>query len=194
MKSIINALSSRFSIKDLGLIHYFLAVEVTHASDGLLLSQHKYVKDLLQDVNMAECKGAPTPMTSTCTFETSREDSKVDGTLYRRVIGKLHYLSFTRPDIAFAVSKLSQFMHQPGVSHWKTVKRLLRYLCHTAHLGIKLAKKSATQLVAYSDSDWAGDPFDRTSITGYVVYLGDSPISWSSKKQRSVSRSSTEAE
>ncbi|OIT03526.1 retrovirus-related pol polyprotein from transposon tnt 1-94, partial [Nicotiana attenuata] len=119
---------------------------------------------------------------------------KVDGTLYRRVIGKIHYLSFTRPDIAFAVSKLSQFMHQPGVSHWKAVKCLLRYLCHTAHLGIKLAKKSAAQLVAYSDSDWAGDPLDRTSITGYVVYLGDSPISWSSKKQRSVSRSSTEAE
>ncbi|OIT08211.1 PREDICTED: uncharacterized protein LOC109236747 [Nicotiana attenuata] len=176
VKSTIDALSSRFSLKDLGLLHYFLGVEVTQTADGLLISQHKYIKDLLQDVNMAECKGVLTPITSTCTFETSHEDSKVDGTLYRRVIGKLHYMFFTRPDIAFAISKLSQFMHQPGVSHWKVVKRLLRYLCHTSHIGIKLAKKSTAQLVAYSDSDWASDPLDRTSITGYIVYLGDSFI------------------
>ncbi|KAH0743784.1 hypothetical protein KY290_031777 [Solanum tuberosum] len=132
---------------------------------------------------MTDCKGVPTPMTSPCTFADSR-----------RVIGKLHYLSFTRPDIGFAVSKLSQFIHNPKVSHWKAIKCLLRYLKHTITLGVQLSREPTDRLPAYADSDWAGNPQDRTSTTGYVVYLGNSPVFWSSKKQKSVSRSSTEAE
>lgn len=121
-------------------------------------------------------------------------DPPTDGTLYRRVIGKLHYLSFTRPDIAFTVNKLSQFMHNQRQSHWKAVKRLLRYLRHTCQYGIQISKAPDSRLVIYSDSDWAGDPNDRTSTSGYITILSSTPISWSSKKQRSVSRSSTEAE
>ncbi|KAJ8766588.1 hypothetical protein K2173_023835 [Erythroxylum novogranatense] len=149
---------------------------------------------MLEDLNMADCKGVPTPMSSTTDFANASIDDTIDATLFRRVIGKLHYLSFTRPDIAFAVNKLSQFMHKPSAYHWKATKRVLRYLQQTSHLGIRIARDGNRQLLAYSDSDWAGDPNDRTSTTGFIVYLGSTPISWSSKKQRSVSRSSTEAE
>jgi len=194
VRSVITSLSLRFSLKDLVLLHYFLGIEVISTPTVILLSQQKYVMDLLDELNMTDCKGVPTPMTSPCTFADSEADSVVDISLYRRVIGKLHYLSFTRPDIGFAVSKLSQFMHNPKVSHWKAIKRLLRYLKHTSTLGVQLSREPADRLLAYSDSDWAGNPQDRTSTTGYVVYLGNSPVSWSSKKQKSVSRSSTEAE
>ena len=85
-------------------------------------------------------------------------------------------------------------MHQPSQTHWKEVKLLLLYLCETSHFGISIAKKQDSRLVIFSDSDWAGDPDDRTSTSGYVLYLGGTPISWSSKKQRSVFRSSTEDE
>ncbi|KAH0709286.1 hypothetical protein KY284_010713 [Solanum tuberosum] len=161
---IIEALSQRFSLKDLGPLLYFLGIEVIRSFVGLLLSLEKYTMDLLHEVAMDNCKYVSTPMTSTIVFDPSPDDHLVDGSLYRRIIGKLHYLSFTRPDIAFVVSKLSQAMHQPFM------------------------------LLAYSNSDWAGDPHDRTSIAGYVIYLGSSPISWSSNKQRSVSHSSTEVE
>ncbi|XP_019250985.1 PREDICTED: uncharacterized protein LOC109229892 [Nicotiana attenuata] len=141
------------------------------------------------EVNIHNFKGVPTPMDSTAVFLESAEDSLVDGSLYRRIIGKLHYLSFTCLDIAFSISKLSQSKHQPLISHWTAMKRLLRYLHQTSSFGLRIAKERDHRLLAYSYSDWAGDPLDQTSTTGYVVYLGRSPISWSSKKQRSVSHS-----
>lgn len=116
----------------------------------------------------------------------------VDATLYRQVVGKLQYLSFTRPDISFAVN-MSQFMHAPTQMHWSSVKRLLRYLQHTKNHGLQITSKTSPGLFMYSDADWAGDINDRTSTSGYILYFGQNPISWSSKKQRTVARSSTEA-
>ena len=100
----------------------------------------------------------------------------------------------TRPDIAFAVNKLSQFMHKPTTTHWGAVKRLLRYLNGSRDLGIHLSSTTPISLHGYSDADWAGDPDDRTSTGAYIIFLGANPISWSSTKQRTVARSSTEAE
>ncbi|KAH0644936.1 hypothetical protein KY284_032820 [Solanum tuberosum] len=147
---------------------------------------------LLHEVAMDNCKGVSTPMASTIVFDPSPDDHLVDGSLYRCIIGKLHYTSFTRLDIAFAISKLSQAMHQPFMSHWVALKQLLCYIRSTTSFGVLIANETDRRLLVYSDSDWAGDPHDRTSTTGYVIYLGSSHISWSSKKQRSVSRSSTE--
>jgi hypothetical protein len=108
-------------------------------------------------------------------------------------VGALQYLTFTRRDIAFSVNQACQFMHNPMVSHVVAVKRILRYLKSTLHLGLHF-HPSPLHLQAYSDADWAGDPNDRRSVSGSLVYFGSSPISWASKKQHTISRSSTEAE
>ncbi|XP_062119207.1 secreted RxLR effector protein 161-like [Humulus lupulus] len=131
---------------------------------------------------------------------TGKVLSKNDGavlsnpTMYRSAIGALQYLCHTRPDIAFAVNKLSQFLQCPTTSHWSGVKRVLRYLKGTLHYGLHLGYCERLVLVGYSDADWACCPDDRRSIAGYCIYFGDSLVSWSSKKQAVVSRSSTESE
>ena len=117
-----------------------------------------------------------------------------DQTQYRRLIGSLQYLQFTRLDIAFAVNKLSQFMHMPTEDHWQAAKRILRYLAGTPDHGIFFSANNKLVLQAYSDSDWAGDTDDYVSTNSYIIYLGQHPVSWSSRKQNGVPRSSTEAE
>lgn len=109
-------------------------------------------------------------------------------------MGKLIYLTITRPDICFTVQLLSQFMQTPTTVHLQAAKRLLRYLVGSASQGILLASSSAAQLTAFCDSDWASCPTTRRSTTGYCIFLGDSPISWKAKKQQTVARSSAEAE
>lgn len=117
-----------------------------------------------------------------------------DVTPYQRLVGKLIYLTITRPGIAFPVHLLSQFMHKPTSVHMQSAKRLLRYLLNSPSQEILLASSSAAHLQAYRDSDWASCPTTRRSTTGYCVLLGNSPISWKAKKQAVVSRSSAEAE
>ena len=133
-------------------------------------------------------------MASSTLLTLDRQASTIEDSTYRRIIGKLQYLSFTRPAISFCVNKLSLFMHSPKNSHWQALKRLLRYLKHTITFGFKIANHSISSLFMYSDSDWVGNPVDRTSPTGYIFYYGTTPISWSLKKQHTVTRSSTEAE
>lgn len=117
-----------------------------------------------------------------------------DPTEYRHVVGSLQYLAFTRPDISYTVNKLSQFMHAPTLEHWNAVKRALHYLAGTTNHGILLCRGTSKNLHAFSDADWAGDADDYISTNGYVVYIGNHPVSWSSKKQNTIARSSTEAE
>ncbi|KAL9238891.1 hypothetical protein vseg_013261 [Gypsophila vaccaria] len=190
----ISTLAARFSLKDLGHLTYFLGVEVLPCPHGLFLNQHKYIRDLLQKAKMSEAKPASTPLDSNTSLTLKSGTPLTTPTDYRMLVGSLQYLFLTRPDIAFAVNKLSQFMHQPTTTHWQALKRLLRYLQGTPHFGINIYKQSPLNLHAFSDSDWAGDKDDYLSTGAYIVYLGKNPISWSSKKQRTVARSSTEAE
>ncbi|PHT83774.1 hypothetical protein T459_12217 [Capsicum annuum] len=143
---------------------------------------------------MSECKPVTTPMSSTTSLSLKDDTPLVDATLYRQVLGKLQYLSFTRLDISFAVNKLSQFMHAPTQTHWSLVKQLLRYLQYTKNHGLQITSKTHPRLFVYSDADWAGDINDKNSTSGYILYLGANPIIWSSKKQRTVARFSAEAE
>ena len=194
LASFIAALSSRFSVKDMGALHYFLGVEVIPTSTGLFLSQHKYIHDLLVCTNMTGAKEATTPLSTTTSLTITDGSASMDASEFRSVVRSLQYLSLTRPDIAFAVNKISQFMHKPTQLHWQAVKSLLRYLKGTIHHGLSLTCNPSASLYAFSDSDWAGNPDDRTSTTAYILFLGGNAVFWASQKQRSVARSSTEAE
>lgn len=202
VSQVVACLAQRFSLKDLGPLSYFLGVEVVPHLHGLLLSQRRYIKDLLTRTNMQTAKPVQTPLpTSSSSIKLSSGSPLSDPTKYRTVVGSLQYLSLTRPEILFAVNKMSQFMHQPTDEHWTLVKRILRYLSGTLNDGLLLHRNSPLSLHAFSDSihafsdaDWAGNKDDYSSTGAYLVYLGSNLISWSSKKQKTVARSSTEAE
>lgn len=117
-----------------------------------------------------------------------------DPSNYRMVVGKLNYLTNTRPDLSFAVQSLSRFMQEPRTPHFKAMEHVLKYIKGTEGQGILMKVIDTISLQAFSDSDWASCPVTRRSITGHLVLLGNSPISWKSKKQSTVSKSSTEAE
>lgn len=188
------SLVQRFSIKDPVDLHYFLGIEVTRSQKGLHLMQHRYILDLLTRTNMVDTKPVSTPMQTTSKLTLHDSSLLADATQYRLIFRSLQYLAFTRPDISFAVNRLSQFMRQPTESHWQAAKRVLRYLAGTASHGIYMKVGSPLTLHAFTDADWTGDNDDYVSTIAYVIYLGSTPVSWSSKKQNGVARSSTEAE
>ena len=190
----ISCLATRFSLKDLGPLTYFLGVEVRPHSQGLILSQQRYIMDILHRTNMSAAKASSTPLPPGYQPSLAEGAPLSDPSEYRATVGSLQYLALTRPDICFAVNKLSQFMHQPTDTHWQLVKRLLRYLSGTLHDSLLLHRHSPLSVHAYSDADWGGNKDDLSSTSAYIVYLGRNPISWSSKKQRTIARSSTEAE
>uniref|UniRef100_A0A2N9J5B9 Integrase catalytic domain-containing protein n=1 Tax=Fagus sylvatica TaxID=28930 RepID=A0A2N9J5B9_FAGSY len=172
----------------------FLVIEVVPSFSGVLLTQQRYILDLLKRTNMATAKPVCSPMAPSTHLSLFEGEHFSDATLYRSTVGALQYLSITRPDIAFTVNKLSQYMHQPTLLHWQAVKRLLRYLKHTITHGLHLQPSNTTVLQAFTDADWAGSRDDRRSTGGFCVFLGKNLISWSCKKQATVARSSTEAE
>jgi hypothetical protein len=190
--SLLQSLRADFAIKDLGPLHYFLGMEAISTSDGIILSQQRYILDLLRKSNMLEAKPVKTPMSTAHALTLLSGDTLTDPSPYRSLVGALQYLSLTRPDISFAVNKVSQFMHRPTSLHLQAVKRILRYLKFTISYGLLLRRSTSRTLDAYSD--WAGCPDDRKSTGGFCVFLGPNLISWSSRKQRTVARSSTESE
>ena len=182
-----------FSMKDLGRLHYFLGLEAIFTAQGLSLTQTKYALDLLQRTNMSHAKPCSSPAASGKKLAMFDGDPLPDPTEYRSVVGALQYLTLTRPDLSFAVNQACQYMHCPTTTHWTAVKRILRYIKGTFDHGIFFQPGSLC-LEAFSDADYAGSPDDRRSTGGYCVYLGANLISWSAKKQSTVSRSSTESE
>lgn len=191
---VLHSFAQRFSIKDPTDLHYFLDIEVNRTAKGMHLMQRRYILDLLARTNMLDAKAVSTPMETTPRLTLQSGTTLSDASQYRSIVGSLQYLAFTRPDISFAVNRLSQFMHKPTETHWQAAKRVLRYLAGTVSHGIYMKVGSPLTLHAFTDADWAGDIDDYVSTNAYVIYLGSTPVSWSSKKQNGVARSSTEAE
>lgn len=187
-------LAKEFEIKALGRLKYFLGIEVAHSQQGIFISQQKYVTDLLKETGMAACKPASTPMDPNNKLGNVEEDVAVDREMYQRLVGRLIYLSHTRPDIAYAVSVISQFMHSPKEVHLHAAHRVLQYLKGTPGRGIVFRRNDGLILEAYTDADYAGSVVDRRSTTGYCTFLGGNLVTWRSKKQNVVARSSAEAE
>lgn len=194
LDTFIRSLGRKFSIKDLGPLHHFLGIEVIPTPQGLFLSQHRHIQDVLTTFKMDGAKDVLTPLCVSDPLSPVDSTPPIDPTQYRKLVGSLQYLAFTRPDISFAINKLSQFMHTPRQSHWQALKRVLRYLKGTVHHGLYLHRASPLTLRAFSDSDWGGVHDGGRSTTSYILYLGSNIISWRSSRQKSVSRSSTEAE
>lgn len=144
---------------------------------------------------MSACQPADTPVEEGLKLCVETNQVSVDKGRYQRLVGRLMYLAHTRPDLAYALSIVSQFMHNPGEQHMNAVMRILRYLKSAPGKGILFTKNVDCQRVdAYSDADWAGAIDDRRSTSGYFTFVGGNLVTWRSKKQNVVARSSAEAE
>ncbi|XP_019184567.1 PREDICTED: uncharacterized protein LOC109179512 [Ipomoea nil] len=187
-------LDKTFKIKDLGHLNYFLGIEAFISTDGLNICQRKYTLEILKEYGFMDAKPAKTPITA------GQKLSSLEGTpldkpeVYRRLVGKLLYLTNTRPEITYAVQQLSQYVDKPRNTHLMAAHRVLRYLKGSPGKGMFYPANSQIKLQGFSDSDWATCAETMKSVTGYCIYFGKSLISWKTKKQATVSRSSSEAE
>uniref|UniRef100_A0A803NL56 Reverse transcriptase Ty1/copia-type domain-containing protein n=1 Tax=Cannabis sativa TaxID=3483 RepID=A0A803NL56_CANSA len=185
-------LNTRFTVKDLEPLHFFLGVQVHRSTTDFHLSQTKNIWDLLTKTGLLDTKPVTTPMALT-SLSLYDGEPLTDGTSYCSLVGALQYCTLTRPDISFTVNKLCQFLHAPTTIHYQSVKRVLWYLNGTTHLGILLQPDITSELHCFTDADWASCPDDHRSTSAYCIYFGLNLISWSSAKYKVVSRSSTKS-
>lgn len=191
---------TRFKIKDLGASNLLLGMNVTQSDNSITLSQRHYIDTQLARFNCEHLFPASTPLkpNSSLSFASSEDHNSylASGNQYRSLVGALNYISMTtRPDITFAVSSLSQFLNKPGLSHWDAGIQVLRYLKGTRDIGLKINRpQDLLHLEGYADADWASCPESRRSVSGNLVLWAGNIISWRSKKQPTLSLSSTEAE
>ncbi|XP_019261966.1 PREDICTED: uncharacterized protein LOC109239830 [Nicotiana attenuata] len=190
-------LQENFKMKDLGELKYFLGIEFSRSQKGILMCQRKYALELVSELSLARGKSAYTPLEfiqklTSVEFDQIVKDSDSEDVQleekgnYQRLVGRLLYLIMTRPDIAFAVQVLSQYMHAPKTSHMKAAERVVRYIKSTPGLGLFKPTGRCNKLIAYCDSDWGACVESRRSVTGYVVKFGDALISWKLKKQGTI--------
>ncbi|GMI72424.1 hypothetical protein HRI_000911700 [Hibiscus trionum] len=194
LEAVQDFLQSHFKLKLLGPLKYFLGFEIARNDAGISLSQRHYTLQLLEDTGCLGKKPAEIPLIASHKLSVHEGDLLPDPQIYRRLVGRLLYLTHTRPDITFAVHLLSQFVSSPRQSHLQAVYHLLSYIKKSPGQGLFFSKNNNLQLRAFVDADYGSCPDTRRSTTGYCTYLGDSLISWKSKKQNTVSRSSCEAE
>jgi hypothetical protein len=189
-------MKNMFQMSDLGLLSYYLGIEVSQGVDGIKLCQAAYAGKLLEHTGLSACNPSLAPMEPRLKLSKRSTRSPVNATEYRRAIGELRYLLHTRPNLAFVVGYLSRFMEQPAEEHLTGVKRVLRYLAGTRDHGLHYARheEGCPRLIGYSDADMARDIDTRKSTNGVIFFLGGNPITWQSTKQKVVALSSCEAE
>ena len=195
MKDLKDELSKKFKMTDCGELHHFLGIRVIRDRQErkLTLDQEHYAKEVITKYGMTECKVVTTPLDPSVQLKAANDDNYADPTLFRQIIGSLMYLMIgTRPDLAAAVSIVSQFASNPTQQHLQAAKRIIRYLKKSAEQKLHLGS-TKLRLIGYSDANWGNDQNSRRSTSGYLFYYGGL-VSWSSKKQATVALSSTEAE
>jgi hypothetical protein len=187
-------MSKEYEMSMMGELTFFLGLQIKQTRDGIFISQEKYVKDLLTKFNFHSVSSMKTPMSAPINLDSDLDGISVDQTTYRGMVGSLMYLTASRPDIMFATCFCARYQSNPKKSHMDAVKRIFRYLKGSPVLGLWYPKGSGLELMGYSDSDHAGCKIDRKSTTGGCHFLGGKLVSWTSKKQTSVSTSTAEAE
>jgi hypothetical protein len=191
LNRIMDTLNQKFKISDFGPAKWILGMEIINDNKGIFINQEKYIKELLKQYNMQDAKSVKTPAT---TPTININEKPINAGIFQKLTGQLIYLAVgTRPDITYAVVKISQKMHDPTQQDFANAKRILRYLAGTSKKGLFYPASGKLTLEGYADADWAGDT-DRISITGYVFLLNGAAISWTSRKQHTVALSSTESE
>ncbi|XP_021828884.1 uncharacterized protein LOC110769255 [Prunus avium] len=187
-------LHNQFHIKDLGHLKYFLGLEIARSKTGIVISQRKYTFDILDDVGLLGAQLVDFPMEQNLKLTNSDGEVLNDPSRFRLLVGSLIYLTITRPEITYAVNILSQFMHQPRKPYLDAALRILRYLKGSPCQRLLFSSNRKLHLIGYCDSNWANCPMTRRSTSGYCVFLGNSLISWKTKKHKTVSHSSAEVE
>ena len=186
-------MQSRYQMSMMGELSYFLGLQVKQSNAGTFICQSKYTRNLLKKFGMQDCSSASTPM-ATATKLDKDTGISVDITDYRGMIGSLLYLTASRPDIMYATCLCARFQADPREPHLTAVKRIFKYLKGTTDLGLWYPRESDFKLIGFSDADFAGCKIDRKSTTGSCQFLGGRLVSWFSKKQKSISTSTAEAE
>ena len=187
-------LGEQFQITDLDKLKYFLGIEVLRSHDKLLICQRKYVLDMLTDCGLLGCKLVDSPMVPEAKLMPEDGELLKDPERYCRLVGKLNYLTITRPDISYPVSTVSQFMMAPRTTHWEAIAQILRYLKGVPGKGLVYRNHGHDNIVGFTDADWAGCPTSRRSTTGFCIFFGKNLVSWKSEKHTIMARSSVESE
>ncbi|KAG8486026.1 hypothetical protein CXB51_019376 [Gossypium anomalum] len=187
-------MTQEFEMTDLSLMKFFLGLEVRQEEIGIFVTQEAYAKEILKKYKMAYCKLVSTPMEPGVKLSKFDRGERVDASKYQSLVGSLRYLTCTRPDLSLSVGIVSRFMEEPVHSHWKALKRILRYIQGTVSLELFYSNVEDYKLIWYSDSDWCGDLDDRKSTSGYVFFMGNTAFTWLSKKQPIMTLSTCEAE
>ena len=189
-----SVMKDEFEMIDLGLMRYFLGIEVHRSKTGIFISQSKYAHEILKRFNMVNSKAAPTPSITGLKLRKEDRGSNVDPILFKSMVGSLMYLTTTRPNIMHGVNLISRFMKTPKESHWKAGKRILRHVNGTIDFGINYSTLEDFKLIGYTDNDCGRNIDDRKITSGYTFHLGTCMVSWASRKKPIVTLSSTEAE
>ena len=194
IKEFKKAMTQEFEMTDIGLMSFFLGIEVKQNNEGIFISQEAYAKEILKRFNMNNCKPVSTPIECGVKLSKIGEGQVIDATLFKSMVGSLRYLTCTRPDILYSVGLVSRYMEEPKKSHLQAARRIFRYIQGTISHGLFYSSSQNSHLVGYSDSDWGGDLDDRKSTTGFVFFMGNTAFTWFSKKQPIVTLSTCETE